>query len=124
MKNSITPRNHALFKKNDKSKGDTRYTSPVVCPTPYASAQSYYPGRYQASMDSYVGFVRPHQNGIADTWRGVFFFKPLQATPPYYKCIILCLQQTPYQRDEVDFMRTAIHLFMALYRASDVSATA
>ena len=73
-RNSITPSNLVFFwKKGLKSKVDTRYTSPVVWSSPYACARPYHPGKYEATIDSCFGFVRPHQHGIADTCRGGFF---------------------------------------------------
>ena len=47
----------------------TRYTSPVIWPSPYACTQLYHPGRYQTAMDSCFGLVRPRLFGIADNYR-------------------------------------------------------
>lgn len=45
------------IKKWSKNKVDTRFTSLVVWPSPYACAQPYYHGGYQATMESCFGFI-------------------------------------------------------------------
>ena len=45
---------------------DTRFTSHMLCPPPYACAILYYPNKYQATVAICFGLVRSHQHDKAD----------------------------------------------------------
>ena len=47
------------------------YTSHVMWPSPCSCAKPYHPGRYQATLDSCFGLLRPHQHGVADTFGSI-----------------------------------------------------
>ena len=45
---------------------DTRFTSHMLCPPPYACAILYYANKYQATLAICFGLVRSHQHDKAD----------------------------------------------------------
>ena len=72
------------------------------------------PGRYQATMDSCVSFVRPHQHGIADSCRGGFFQTPLSDSSKLLIYYFVSSVNTLLKRRNRLYSRG--HSFMALNR--------
>ena len=71
------------IKKWSKNKVDTRFTSLVVWPSPYACAQPYYHGGYQATMESSFGlYIEPHQQNRLYTCRSDKTMHKIALYPP------------------------------------------